>query len=74
MSYSPWRYSGDFSTIQKLAGSLKVEAERTDNQIDKAYLMGGANALYMLAPLIQEPTPEGIVGMMYQKANERKSQ
>lgn len=71
MSYSPWRYSGDFSTIQRLAGTLKIEAERTENAIDKAYLMGGANALYMLAPLIQEPTQESIVGMMYQKSSER---
>lgn len=73
MSYSPWRYSGDFATIQRLAGTLKTEAERTENAIDKAYLMGGANALYMLAPLIQEPTQESIVGMMYQKASERNN-
>jgi hypothetical protein len=68
MAYSPWRYSGDFSSIQKLAGTLKSQAENTDNQIDKAYLMGGANALYMLAPMIVEPTPENITVMMYEKA------
>ena len=69
MSYSPWRYSGDFSTIQRLAGALKIEAESTGNAIDRAYLMGGANALYMLAPMIEEPTPENAVSMMFKKAN-----
>lgn len=69
MSYSPWRYSGDFSTIQRLAGALKIEAESTGNAIDRAYLMGGANALYMLAPTIEEPTADNVVGMMFKKAD-----
>ena len=68
MSYSPWRYSGDFSTIQRIAGALKIEAASTGNAIDRAYLMGGANALYMLAPMIEEPTPENAVSMMFKKA------
>lgn len=69
MSYSPWRYSGDFSSIQHIAGALKIEAERTENQVDRAYLMGGANALYMLAPLIEEPTADNAVAMMFKNAN-----
>lgn len=68
MSYSPWRYSGDFASIQRVAGSLKIEAEKTDNEIDKAYLMGGANALYMLAPAIEEPTADNAVSIMYKSA------
>jgi len=69
MSYSPWRYSGDFSTIQRIAGALKIEAESTGNAIDRAYLMGGANALYMLAPTIEEPTADNAVAMMYKNAS-----
>lgn len=69
MSYSPWRYSGDFGAIQRIAGALKIEAERTENQIDRAYLMGGANALYMLAPTIEEPTADNAVAMMYKRAD-----
>lgn len=68
MSYSPWRYSGDFASIQRIAGALKIEAESTENAIDRAYLMGGANALYMIAPLIEEPTADNAVAMMYGKA------
>lgn len=69
MSYSPWRYSSDFSAIQRLAGALKIEAGRTGNDVYRAYLTGGANALYMLAPTIEEPTAENVVGMMYKKAD-----
>ena len=67
MSYSPYRFSGDFASIQRIAGKLKAEAEGTENEIDRAYLMGGANALYMLAPLIEEPTANNAVAMMYRK-------
>lgn len=69
MSYSPYRFSGDFASIQRIAGKLKTEAEATENDIDKAYLIGGANALYMLAPLIEEPTADNAVAMMYRNAD-----
>lgn len=69
MSYSPYRFSGDFASIQRIAGKLKTEADGTGNDIDRAYLMGGANALYMLAPLIEEPTADNAVALMYKQAD-----
>lgn len=69
MSYSPYRFSGDFASIQRIAGTLKTEAEITEDKMDRAYLMGGANALYMLAPLIEEPTADNAVALMYRQAD-----
>lgn len=76
MAYDARRYSSSFADIQRMAGALRIEAVAHEDAVSMAVgdgysdairaavCMGGAQALYALAPLIDEPDDGNIVAMV----------
>lgn len=59
--YNPYRYSASFDDIRAMAGTCRIEAERTDSITRSAYLHGAADALYALAPVDDFPRATNII-------------
>lgn len=64
MSYANWRLSVDYDALERMAGALMTEANVATTHIERAYYMGGAEALYALLDAKNMPDKDSIPYMV----------